>query len=65
MAFVIIDPIPGTQIPGGFAVHDPIEGWIFTILGQHATKFGTREEAEEVIEKHYKDQKLIVEQVMW
>lgn len=33
---------------GGFAVNDPHDGWTYTALLSHATKFSTREEAEKV-----------------
>jgi len=38
---------------GGWAVNDPIEGWIFTTLDSSATEFATVEEAKTAMRQHY------------
>ncbi len=40
-------------VHGGWAVNDPIEGYIFTILKQHATRFASFEEARQVADRHF------------
>jgi hypothetical protein len=62
MKYVICDPAdPGRpDSRPGFAVNDPIEGWIFTLLLPQATRFDTVEAAEGAVRQHYRGRKGLV-----
>ena len=67
MKYLIFNPIPPSAAAhhagGGFAVNNPIEGWIFTVLESAATRFDTVQEAEKIIKVYYAgDSNLIVQE---
>lgn len=54
--YVIVDPARRPDELDGFAVNDPIEGWIFTWLPEHATRFDTATAARRTIAIAYQKQ---------
>jgi hypothetical protein len=54
MKYVICDPARSDKELPGFAVNDPLEGWTFTYLLSHATRFDSEDEARKALNAHYK-----------
>jgi len=54
MKYVICDPARSGKEQSGYAVNDPLEGWIFTILLSAATRFDSADEAERAICNHHR-----------
>jgi hypothetical protein len=50
MKWIIVDRYSNDK---GYGFNSPIEGWIFTILKSAATRFNSKQEAQEAIKKHY------------
>ena len=51
--YVICDPARDAEEMPGYGFHSPIEGWIFTYLLAAATRFDSREHAENAMRRHY------------
>ena len=53
--FIIKDPPRSPDELPGYAVHDPINGWILTYLLSHATTFETAHLAAVALLAHYRE----------
>lgn len=56
MFYVIVDPARNEEEMDGYACNILMEGWAFTWLLDHATKFDSFQKAKNVMKEHYKNQ---------
>lgn len=58
MRYIIVQParprpVLMNQPAEGYAFNSPIEGWIWTLVQGHATRFETEQQAAEAAQQHY------------